>query len=338
MSHPLSFEVDELINLAIMGKEPLVIVEGIDDIPIYENILVSIDRDFEVFASENLPKISSQVCSKLYKYSWRIAEFKINGKSFAKSNNGKEGCLGVIDAVEEIQKYSEGYDYSKYILGIIDKDVHDYKNTIPQLDGIFLLKYYSIESHYVNKEVIPQIINYTTLASYKLIDDFLINRIYIKLLSELSKMYYISLEALKNACCNDYNSEFRYKPDSYEGIIKHPDFEQKYISIESKKEELDIFADSKSITNNEENLLKIVKGKWYLENFLFLLGKELKELKNYCKNNAITQCQYCSLDKHRKCLYKVNSYNSEQIKKLIFKNEKLSSLNYIKERILELEY
>jgi hypothetical protein len=48
------FEADEILNLAIMSKTPYVIVEGVDDIKIYEEIASSAGVPCEIYSVEQL--------------------------------------------------------------------------------------------------------------------------------------------------------------------------------------------------------------------------------------------------------------------------------------------
>lgn len=54
MNDWLSMEYDELLNEAIMSETPIVVVEGVDDVPVYENLCFSIDGNHEVIAIQNL--------------------------------------------------------------------------------------------------------------------------------------------------------------------------------------------------------------------------------------------------------------------------------------------
>lgn len=307
MSHPLQMTADELLNEAIMST-PIIIVEGNDDISIYENIIYSLDMDIEVYASENL-KISDNTA----------------------------GCIGVKNSLKAIKLYSNGIDYKKYILGIIDRDATVFRGDDNNIEGLFVLKYYSIESHYITKEIIPFIINHVTKASLKSIDDNISNIIFDKILIKLNDLYYLSLEALKNACESEYESLFRYEPDSINGIRKNSNFEENRIKLKEKLEELDSFAQSFNLSKNLDSLLLIVKGKWILEDFIFELNNELNNISTLCKNNHIRQCQYCINETYEKCLYKMNSRNEiKNIKRLILNNVNISELDYIRDRIQEL--
>ena len=60
------YQADELLNLAIMEKIPYIIVEGIDDIRIYEEIASSANIHCEIFAIISKIKFSLALPSVLF--------------------------------------------------------------------------------------------------------------------------------------------------------------------------------------------------------------------------------------------------------------------------------
>ncbi|MEI8706271.1 hypothetical protein [Pseudoalteromonas sp. B62] len=50
----LDLECDELLNEAIMSKTPIVLVEGVADIPVYEQLSEVNELKSEVYAIENI--------------------------------------------------------------------------------------------------------------------------------------------------------------------------------------------------------------------------------------------------------------------------------------------
>ncbi|MBK5516705.1 DUF4435 domain-containing protein [Pseudomonas sp. TH10] len=141
----MAFSADELLNLAIMTKIPILIVEGIDDVPIYERISISINVECDIYASETL-------------------------------HGGREGCNGVIDNIRDIRLVSSDIPVEKHILGIIDKDARYYRKEMPEDPAIFPLNYYSIESHYINSCSIRYLIPRFTNATLKLTKDEFIKK------------------------------------------------------------------------------------------------------------------------------------------------------------------
>ena len=87
------YEIDEILNEAIITGVPALIVEGIDDISIYDNLALKVPFEYEVYAVENIEGFS-------------------------------EGCEQVILAVEELNTLeSEAHELTNHVLGVIDKDV-----------------------------------------------------------------------------------------------------------------------------------------------------------------------------------------------------------------------
>lgn len=303
--NPLNFEPDELINVAIMSQTPVLIVEGVDDVPLYERITLSLQKDYDIYASENLLNLTCR----------------------------ESGCRGVIKALEKIEEI-DFKDYEKYIVGIIDRDVSTYLNIQYNLKGLFISKNYSIESDFINKEMILYLLETLTNATQKLIEEPLIDKIFKELIDKLIHcLYYVSLESLKNACNSDYVGEY-----TYEQAIEHIMNTDLSNFFSNKKEELDLFAKEKNISKNFANLLLISKGKWIINQFIFLLKNEFSELPRLCQNGEIKKCQFCIIGNEKKCLYKlVLNYNNGSVRNLMFRNLNHSGIDYIKTKLLTLE-
>jgi hypothetical protein len=334
-----AYSPEELLTVARTSHTPVIIVEGYDDISIYENISKNIGIDVLVFSSENLYKISNRIYSKLINLNWsyiKPVDFNpFQKKSIKSDKNGKEGCEGVLAAIKEIQLLTGNSNYEKYIMGIIDKDINDYRNTLTNnLKGLFTLKYYSIESYFITHEHLCKLLKLLTKTEEKLITEELKLEIFNDTLNDLYKLYYISLEALKNACEINYDAICGFNGDTARDILFN---DVKYKKIIDKKNKLDNFAITKIITPNLLNLLKICKGKWILDYYVYLLKSRINELKSKCELSHITQCQYCQQNKYTKCLYKMTSYNEELIKNFIMKQSDITTINDIKNKIINLK-
>ena len=163
----MQFDLDEVLNEAIMTKTPCVIVEGVDDIPVYDGIINSSDRNVEVIAIE-----------------------VIEGYS--------KGCDQVVEATKKLSETIEfSYDPADYVLGIIDKDVRDFREELPENRLLLVLDVYSIESHFVNPEVIEDVIRICTKSSSDMNTQELRNHIFLKCSNNMEVMFLASLEALK---------------------------------------------------------------------------------------------------------------------------------------------
>jgi hypothetical protein len=124
-------------------------------------------------------------------------------------------------------------------------------------------------------------------------------------------LYYISLEALKNACDETYNALIGYNEQKYNSTTKKiaEDGSRAHLmsQILPKKADLDAFAQSKSIAKTDLKL--IVKAKWYLFAYVYHSYHTIKNLKNECKNGNIPQCRSCKVGNTQDCLYNMKQTN-----------------------------
>ncbi|MCM0647251.1 DUF4435 domain-containing protein [Clostridium swellfunianum] len=301
MHENMESTIEELLNEAIMSEVPFIIVEGADDISFYQMLSEHIKKDTEVIAVENI-----------YSYS--------------------EGCDNVIKAIEDIQTILNQKESNKnYLLGIVDRDSRFYRNCIPNLTSLFILKYYSYESHLANRHGLTSILPAITSVSQKMLDGSVLEFIEKDLQADYLNLFYFSLEALKFACDKNYRSVVRYKQKpgkifakDYVNILKE--------NIFKKKTELDTFASEYSISMGD--LRYIAKGKWLLHVYADRIYNNIKELSTACKDNKVTQCQYCKVGKHDKCLYKIKSnFQLGQIISMLLSEYDENEVKYIKERI-----
>lgn len=277
----MSLEIDELLNEAIMTGVPSMIVEGIDDISIYESLGEKVSFEVEVYAIENI-------------------------KGYV------AGCEGVIKALEylhQLPKFNQ--KIKNHILGIIDKDVRDYREDIPEIDALLILKYYSIESHFVSKDVLKNALNLATKASKNNLSQEDIQLIMVELEKQvLEKLYYFSLEALKNSLKPEYSTEISYKSpvtDTKNTVIKS--------RINDKKDELNAFAENLGIRYCFNTLKLIANGKWLIDVFSSAIIIEIRKLPSLCENQKITVCQYCKNQTFDKCLYRMKKgINNSSVK------------------------
>ncbi len=198
---------------------------------------------------------------------------------------------------------------------------------------MYVLDYYSLENYYFNKEVVEK-----TLSSFiinpNLATDFIISSMYQEILNYLiENLYYISLEALKKSCDNNYDAIIGYKPNNIDDFLKDN-------RLIDRRNDLDIFAKNKNIKKTEDNIYKIVKGKWLISTFCNIYFKKIKELETKCNKKEITQCDNCLIDEiSEPCLYKPrkNKLNSNDLEEKIYELIDLDSLTLIKERIKQLK-
>lgn len=292
-------ELDEVLNEAIMSSTAIILVEGIDDIPIYEELLNNAvpGKDCEVYAIENI-------------------------------EGYHEGCRGVLDCVEALSEQDGQIDITKHILGIMDRDARFYRGETTYHHALLILSYYSIESHFITKEALSLILRQTTRASNNLISDNDINRIFDEICSHLHSLYPISIEALKNACDVNYNACLGYSSNLTE--IRNKGLDKVVIE---KTELLNEFATAIGVTNSWIDLLKICKGKWIFSEFAATIKKYLLDLPNQCKGGKIKKCQFCQTGTYDKCLYKSTyAANDSIIKSIILRHHHVGELDYIRNR------
>ncbi|MDM5135422.1 DUF4435 domain-containing protein [Aeromonas salmonicida] len=303
-SDSLKLEIDEVLNEAIMSNTAIILVEGIDDIPIYEELLCEAipEKECEIYAIENV-------------------------------DGYHEGCRGVLDCVKELFEQNEKIDITRHILGIIDRDARFYRGETKEHDALLILSYYSIESHFITKEALSLILRQITRTSSSFIDDDDINLIFDEICSHLHGLYLISIEALKNACDANYDACLGYSSNLTE--IRNKGLDK---SVINKAESLNKFASAVGVANTWSDLLKICKGKWIFSEFAATIKKQLSTLPNRCKDGDIKKCQFCQTGSYDKCLYKPTyTANDSIIKNLILRNHHVGELDYIKDRAARLK-
>lgn len=298
----LALEADEILNEAIISETPILIVEGIDDIQVYEDISENAGKKVEVYAVENIGNLS-------------------------------EGCRGVIDCIRTVRESSEELEIEPYILGIIDRDARFYRNEIPSDNAILLLNWYSMESHFITMEATRLVIKTLTRAPSNLLDDSLISTIHEDIKGKLINLFLISLEALRNACEEHYDAALGYSYSLEEIRGRKLD---KTI-LDNKSDDLIAYASSMNIDLDWENLLRICKGKWLFFDYCQELKKKANELKLLCEASLIAQCQFCINESYDKCLYKIQgNYQHTQINDIITTNSRVGDFDYVRERISQM--
>lgn len=263
------YEADELLNLAIMSKTPYVIVEGADDIRIYESIAKSADVLCEIYSVEMIEGLAG-------------------------------GNDGVIQALEIIESLSmpAGKSADHFVMGVIDRDARYYRGEMPSLASIFSLNTYSIESHFVSKFSIKPAIDRLTRAP--LAADIDVESIYSRIEGRVFDVYYFSLDALKNAVDPNYQSIVGFSSNAGRRKDRNTVDE-----LHLRKGDLDTFAANLQLTSDIDSLRKFVKGKWLLTAYAEELFTEIQQLVVRCKSAAILRCRMCELDATGPCLFQV---------------------------------
>lgn len=271
----MKYDLFELLNIAIYSDIPIVLVEGKDDPQIYKRIAKTNNKTIDVYPINTIDEYAS-------------------------------GCDNVIKAIDKLQpKFEERSENIKRLVGIIDRDVRPYRELYENeidyktLKGLFILKYYSIETYFATDNSIAKLIEKLTYLSTDEVTQEIIQIVMNNFNDIKEKLYLISLEALKNACVKDYTSIVGYDDDSVKDNGRFINFVS---SVETKKVELLSFASEKDITENDLKL--ICKGKWFLNHFVNKANEQIKELSTLCRNDDINMCKSCLTGNNHDCHYK----------------------------------
>ena len=268
----LNLTPDEILEEAKYGKS-LIIVEGEYDY-IYEYIADDIEPNkYEVMPIEKLI--------------------------------GKKGNLALESLVLEIETFAkaEELEYRPHLLGIIDKDYREYEKRLINSEILLILEFYSIESYFVNKEILYNSLKFS-IRSKRLMDDGFVNTLYIEIIDKIVENLY--LKSIKKL--------------------------EEHLEID---EVIDKFKLDKSI----EILLKITKGKELLTRFLVEIQNILSSQKLYklCRDKKVVFCLKHNDKEHKKfCLYITQKYDVPQLRKYVFEQIDITSLTPIKERLKQL--
>jgi hypothetical protein len=267
----MKYDLSDTITAAMMCHEPVIVVEGVDDIKFYNNI-----------AKLNGLNIDTRAVETIDGYS--------------------EGCENVIKAMNDAQVlFNNDIRLKKYAIGIIDRDAREYRGTLPSIDNLLVLKYYSYESHLITDFTIKKLIEQLTKAHSILVTDNVVSFIKSEYAKQNEELYYFSLEALKKSCDDTYIADIQYgeKGGSLIGGLKA----HKWNKIRPKRNDLDQFANSKSLS--KADIKKIAKGKWYLLSwceFLYIISGKLYQ---FC-GSKLPQCSFCEAGMPGKCLWRAN--------------------------------
>jgi len=293
----------QIIARARMEKKPLIIVEGIDDVKIYESFGKKVGKKISVRAIETFPGYD-------------------------------EGCDHVKKFIEDAQDtINEAQENERFILGIIDRDASYYRGErYDYLKSILVLNFYSYESHFVTKNNVRYILERILNSAFG-INEEIIEYVYSGFQNVVEQLFYMSLEALKNACVREYQALVGYGM-SY-GQIRHMK-EAILPQVLEKKEHLDAFSVEKGIT--PEDFKKVIKGKWLLESFLDSIHDKIQDLSNFCQKNQPVEgqqrCQFCEAGVHEKCLWKIKKYYTKNVlNNLVLEYTDFEETQYLLNRI-----
>ncbi len=286
----LAYTAAQILNRAKQQNTPAVIIEGIDDIAVYERIA---DR---FLAGKRL---------KFY--------IITHIKDYAEGQ-GREKCDQIIKCIHDLHAtghFTTDPDNLRRILGIIDADVRPFRAVLPtHIDhrpllgkGLFMLKYYSMETYFVKPKLIRELVGHLTyFPKSRLTTETIgwVENLYFQD-TGLEHLYYLSLEALKKACDDTYKDEntISYRVD----IISSDGLRTRHMALlASKKANLDAFAASLSLGLGD--IKRICKGKWYFPMYVFDICKPIALLNDACKSGQIEKCDSCLGGREHECLYR----------------------------------
>ena len=273
-----SYNLEELVSKSIMSGVPSIFVEGRDDIKIYQSLLSLDNCDLDIYPAE------------VY------------------VNNNSGGCKAVVSVINSIiQLSSQPPDkLKKLILGIVDKDVTDYRNECVSSELIYYLELYSIESYFINEYSLKEIFSNFTSADSKLLNNINYDYFFSLITLELiDRLLLISLECLKKSLNSNYDSNITYKLGSWTSHKNH----ELVKKLHEKESELIQLKNELEIPDGLLGLQFICKGKWLIENFADLILDSMNNLSSLCEENSehIKQCIYCETGKVSQCLFKVKA-------------------------------
>lgn len=286
----LKYTLEQYIAEAQMIQKPFIIVEGVNDVATYENILNHNNFNANIIPIE-----------------------LIDGYS--------KGCEQVIKAANDPtinfeEKSVDGSCANDIFFGIIDKDVRDFRNEIPNNQRIFALKHYSIESFFVSQTPIIEVIRRSTRSTKEILEKIDSVKIFSNFLLESEIYFLASLESLKKATDKNYTAIFSYESDIF-SAEKNPVIKK---TLMEKRSDLLKFAQSIGISISQIFCIKkITHGKWLLDIFSKYLFKYINSLSTSCKSNKIYQCSFCKLGIDS-CLYQKNTGFSDALVKNDLKN------------------
>lgn len=288
------------IKKAVMTKRPLIVVEGKDDLGIYYDLLNREENKFNIKP---------------------IEYFKGCGS----------GCNEIEKQVHEInKKYEKHHRAYGYFKGIVDSDAKPYRNEKVERSGILYLETYSFENSFVTNQSILETVKLITSVSNEQLDIKLSNKMIDLINTKVSEFYYITLEALKNAVVEEYDSLLGFS-DGYERFLHD---KVKKDALKEKYPELDEFAKEHNIYNKDiMDMKKFCKGKWHLHFFLKSLLHYLQDLHLAC-GNELKQCPLCEAGNDKSCLYKKNiDMTVAQLISVIKGKIENSNLEYVKQAL-----
>lgn len=282
---------------AKIRNSKIAVVEGIDDIAIYDKIISDNNLNIEVKAIDNVQILDD-------------------------NHNRITGCEGIILMFEKVSNSIASEESKRYLLGIIDRDYRDFKNENPNNELIFVLDRYSIENYFLNINTFKACLShYTRLSENDLNQNWVIKEFDSIKNNLLEKLFLLCIESLKKQLTPNYESSIHLDLDSPDRYLRDAEIKQE---ISRKTKMLLDYAESLSLHKNIETLIHICKGKWLIAVYAELI-KEFINKNKLCteyQEDEIEKCQYCKVGNTQNCLHKKKiNCNLGEVKVMLKKPE-----------------
>lgn len=259
----------EVINDAIMSGQAALVLEGITDFKTYAEVSSCLSREVVLKPVE-----------------------LIDGYG--------EGCQQVIQLICDLEdNLTLSPHLAGRVIGIIDKDVREFRGELPVSANIVVLRAYSMESHFVCSEVIERCLTDFTYISQGHQISGAADALFADFTFSLDKLFLGSSDALRGAVEVSYNPKFSYS-DNF-GRLK----DQNLLSqLQGDSISIRSFAASKGLSCDLISLKKFVKGKVLLDAFCDFLSCKFEVLPMMCQQQVFQRCDYCSSGLNAKCMYR----------------------------------
>jgi hypothetical protein len=249
-------------------------------------------------------------------------------------NAYRPGCEGVIEIVEAAQgNLAVDERLERLFLGIIDADYRRFlNNEHSEYKGLFMLKYYSYESHFNTDFSIRNFISSVTSATVGEITEEVLTVAKEGLAERLRDLYYVGLEALRSRKISGTKGLVNYDMNP-EALYQEKDGKSIVTAVLARKEDLDSFAQENGITIEDGTY--IIRGKWLLYTVAKVVYENIGKVKQKCVSGEIKQCDFCRSGISDRCIWgKKEELNRGQlVHKFIYVNLDEPGIGYIKQKI-----
>ena len=299
------YSVIELLRQAIKEEVPVVVVEGKDDKPFYEGIIMLSGKEMALYGVGHIKWSGTSNCEEIIR----------------------------LFTQKRFQAELSKRDNQKYILGIIDGDARDYKplehQNYKKILSLYKLVFYSFESYFVSEENLKHLLESVTRFPKRKTTQQTVDYFFKKFDTIKKRMFLASVDCLKGLQDNSYTSYFSFENTSFTSFIN----DHRIDGIISQREvDLDGFINSNGI-NIDKDFKKIIKGKWLLNSFSQIIYDELKNILRNCNTVNVDKCSYCNkMINNENCEWKYKNTipNSNILETFIYLNTDSPEFDEIK--------